>query len=285
MKYLDYHEKRNRGTSDFPLEFYHIVPTHPRYEMSHHWHMECEFIRILKGSFQLTIDNIKYTVHEGDIVYLPGGVLHGGIPENSIYECIVFDLSTLLKSNKSCHTHMQAIMNNTLVIQSFFSRSQHPRIHEIVCSLFESAKIKAPGFELTCHGHLLRFYGYVLEHSYFTSSSSVSERNNKKLIQLKSALELIETSYGSCLTLDDLANAANMNAKYFCKFFQEMTERTPIDYLNYYRIETACFQLVTTDESITDIALNCGFNDLSYFIKTFKKYKGVTPKKYLSGAL
>ena len=60
-----------------------------------------------------------------------------------------------------------------------------------------------------------------------------------------------------------------------------MTYRTPIDYLNYYRIERACYQLLTTNHSITEIAYSSGFNDLSYFIKTFKKYKGVTPKNYL----
>ena len=60
-----------------------------------------------------------------------------------------------------------------------------------------------------------------------------------------------------------------------------MTHRTPIDYLNYYRIERACYQLITTNLSITEIAYASGFNDLSYFIKTFKKYKGNHSKKYL----
>ena len=54
-----------------------------------------------------------------------------------------------------------------------------------------------------------------------------------------------------------------------------------IEYLNFYRIEIACEQLLSTDLSVTDIAINCGFNDVSYFIKTFKKYKGITPKQYI----
>ena len=78
-----------------------------------------------------------------------------------------------------------------------------------------------------------------------------------------------------------MSSSVNMSPKYFCRFFQEMTHRTPVDYLNYYRIERACYQLLTTDQSITEVAYNSGFNDLSYFIKTFKKYKGTTPKKYL----
>ena len=82
------------------------------------------------------------------------------------------------------------------------------------------------------------------------------------------------------LTLEEISHSVNMSPKYFCKFFQEMTHRTPIDYLNYYRIERACYQLLTSEQSITEVAYNSGFNDLSYFIKTFKRYKGTTPKRY-----
>ena len=56
-----------------------------------------------------------------------------------------------------------------------------------------------------------------------------------------------------------------------------------MDYLNRQRIEQACFQLAATDDSITEVAYKCGFNDLSYFIRTFRKYKGVTPGRYKKG--
>jgi AraC-like DNA-binding protein len=55
---------------------------------------------------------------------------------------------------------------------------------------------------------------------------------------------------------------------------------TPFEYLNNYRVEMASRALITTDKPITEIAFSCGFNDLSYFIKTFKKCKGITPKSF-----
>ena len=70
----------------------------------------------------------------------------------------------------------------------------------------------------------------------------------------------------------------SMSPKYFCRFFSEMTHQTPMDYLNRQRIEQSCYELSTTDDSITEIAYRNGFNDLSYFIRTFKKYKGITPE-------
>lgn len=72
-----------------------------------------------------------------------------------------------------------------------------------------------------------------------------------------------------------------MSPKYFCRIFRTVIHRTPIDYLNYYRIEKACYLLETEDLSITEVAYHCGFNDSSYFIRCFKKYKQITPTKYL----
>ena len=59
-----------------------------------------------------------------------------------------------------------------------------------------------------------------------------------------------------------------------------MTGKTPIAYLNYYRIECAGELLKLTDKTVTEVAMSCGFNDMSYFSKQFKRYKNVSPLKY-----
>lgn len=284
MKYIEYKERRTHGTPEFPLEFYHITPSHPRYEMSYHWHTQYELIRILKGEFLVTIDSKEFTARTGDIVFIHDGLIHGGLPKNCVYECIVFDLQSLLKSALLHQKQMQGILNHTLRVHYLFPNGNE-RLHKIIWGLFEAMRMKISGYELTVLGSFYMLFGCILEAGYYTAAIDSPDKNSKRVVQLKKALELIESSYASCITLNDLAKAAGMNSKYFCRFFQEMTHRTPIDYLNYYRIECACFQLATSDHSITEVALNCGFNDTSYFIKTFKKYKGLTPKKYLSAPL
>ena len=107
-----------------------------------------------------------------------------------------------------------------------------------------------------------------------------TRRDYKRILQLKQVLEFIEKNYANPITLQELSASVSMSPKYFCRFFSEMTHQTPMDYLNHQRIEHACYQLSTTDDSITEIAYRNGFNDLSYFIRTFKKYKGITPGKY-----
>lgn len=284
MKYMNYREEKKHGTFDFPIEFYHVGPTHPRYEMSYHWHIEYEIIRILKGEFLMTIGEEEFLARAGDIIFVKGGLLHGGIPVKCMYECIVFNLGALMTSSPAGDRLLKKIRDDSIQVLNHFPKPD-PELMRITERMFGQMKTQAEGHELIVIGAFYEFFGYVLERRHYIITQDISTKEGRRIEHLKRALEVIENSYPDCITLDDLAKAAGMNSKYFCRYFREMTHRTPIDYLNYYRIEQACFKLATSNSSIADVGMSCGFNDVSYFIKTFKKYKGMTPKKYLSAPL
>ena len=105
-------------------------------------------------------------------------------------------------------------------------------------------------------------------------------RNAKSTEQIKTVLNYIRKNYASRLTLADLADVLNLSPEHFCRLFHSITGKSPIDYLNYYRIECACELLSSSQKSITEVAYSCGFNDLSYFNRIFKRYKKVTPGHY-----
>ena len=100
MHYLDYNEKQAHGTADFPLAYYYVDEHHPRYHMPFHWHRETELLRVLEGQLRLSLDDREYVVSAGELICISEGVIHGGEPENCIYECAVFDPQPLLM-----HTH------------------------------------------------------------------------------------------------------------------------------------------------------------------------------------
>ena len=280
MKYFDYKEQKQHGTFDFPIAFYHVTPEHPRYNMPYHWHTECEIIRILEGEFLLIINDEKILATKGDIIFIHDGMFHGGTPNNCIYECIVFDIKILLKQNHACTKQIQDIINQKKIIGPLIS-TDIEGLKTCCDTLFESMRSMKTGYEFLTQGSLYYLIGLVLRFNLYKSKNKTNKRTQEKTLHFKNVLSLIETEYQSPLTLEDLSKAAGMAPKYFCRFFSEMTNKTPIEYLNYYRIESACEQLLTTDYSITEVALNCGFNDASYFIKMFKKHKGITPKQYI----
>lgn len=281
MQFHDYNENKQRGTVDFPFEFYHLDQHHPRYIMNYHWHIEYEMIRILSGEFHATLDGKEVLAKEGDVLFINSGTLHSGIPRACVYECLVFDMNVFLRHNPMCRPLIQDIIDHSIFIFHHFKSSNH-MIHKIVWDIFDAMKHQPNGYPLTVYGEMYHFLGTVYsEHYYFSGTEAPQTRKDfKRIMQLKKVLELFENSYALPITLDEMAQTAGMSSKYFCRFFAEMTHQRPMDYLNRYRIEHACNQLSFTDDSVTDIAYNCGFNDLSYFIKTFKKYKGITPGKF-----
>ena len=95
-------------------------------------------------------------------------------------------------------------------------------------------------------------------------------------------LDKIEREYSRKITLAELSEIAQINEKYLCRFFKEFTGQTPIDYINRLRVDRACYEMTVNKLNVTETAYECGFNELSYFSKCFKKYKGVSPGQYRS---
>lgn len=282
MKYIEYKEHRQQGTFNFPIAFYHETPHSPRYVMPLHWHPEFEIIRIISGSMHLSINNTVHLVQEGDVVLVTDGVLHGGQPFDCVYESIVFDLHILLKDNHACAKTIHEILDHQIMINLLISKD-HPEICQVVRSLSHALSSKQTGYEFMTQGYLYQLLGLILSHHLYEISST-NRQHAERMNSMKKVLAFIAENYASDISLDTLSKIAGMNPKYFCRYFRSMTERTPIDYLNYFRIECACEMLMTQNVSIKETAISCGFNDESYFIKTFNKYKGMTPKQYMSAA-
>lgn len=279
MHYLDYNEQIQHCTGDFPVAYYFVDERHPRYRMPMHWHRETEILRICSGEMRLYIDDREITARTGDMLVIGEGVIHGGDPENCVYECIVFDPKPILMYVEACKRAMNPILNRNIFIRRDVFRGDAD-FADALEKLYGCGKAGISGIELKVMGALHEFFGMLVERMDAAGVDVFYTRSGQKAEQLKPALEYIESHYGQNITLDELARLTGLSAKYFCRYFKTIVHRSPIDYLNYYRIECASYFLISSDMTIAEIAQHCGYNDSSFFIKQFKKYKGTTPKQY-----
>ena len=277
MDYLSNHEKKKRGTDIFPLDLYLVTKEHPRYDMPYHWHKEIELLLVHSGEFHASLDGVEYILKAGDVLYVGAGVIHGGTPDNCVYDCIVFDRDGLICQSELVRRQIREIEGGGR-ITPFFKAGCGPAEH--ITRLFKVTREGRAGYEMAAMSALLAFYGQVMDEGLFTEGEH-DELVLERLNRLRLALDYIEESYSRHITLDDIARRSGYSSKYFCRYFFAAVHKTPIEYLNFYRVERACFILDTEHCSVSAAAYRCGFNDLGYFIRTFKKFKGITPKKYI----
>lgn len=93
-------------------------------------------------------------------------------------------------------------------------------------------------------------------------------------------LSILKTRYSEKITLASLAKTCHCSESLICRIFKEKNGMSVNKYLNYIRIEKAKELLCSSDISISETAALCGFTDSNYFIYTFGKTVGISPKKY-----
>ena len=82
------------------------------------------------------------------------------------------------------------------------------------------------------------------------------------------------------ITIEDIANEVGLSQSHFMKYFKQYTGQSFVNYLNDYRLSRAGGFLRTTGDTVTEIAGRCGFDNLSYFNRLFRRKYGMTPKEY-----
>lgn len=97
---------------------------------------------------------------------------------------------------------------------------------------------------------------------------------------IRRAMACIHTHYAGPLTREDIAERIGISADYLTDCFRQEFGITPMTYIRRYRIRQACELLLSTDQSITQVAMNVGFSDSAHFTRTFLREIGLTPKAY-----
>ena len=272
-------DHKQHGTLAFPVEYYYVDSRHPRYQMPFHWHNEWEILRVLEGKFQISLDDEQYSMSKGDTLLIRGGMLHGGDPDSCIYECLVFDLYGIFHTLEMVKPYLRPFYRQTCLPKSYYPAGENLAVEKIFTELLAIFSSGSDCPELETVAGLSSLFSWIRKHTAYEKLSRPEGVTNTA-DWLKPVLEYIEGHYAAAMTLDDLAGVAGMNSKYFCRVFRSLTHHSPIDYLNFYRIEQAANLLDSTDLSVTEVGNRCGFWESSYFTKVFRKYKCVTTIQY-----
>lgn len=279
-------EKKQHGESMLPIALYTVYHKAAGNILPHHWHNEFEFIYMASGQAVFTIDDEVIPVQAGQCLFINSGQIHSGISQmgETKYFSVVFSIELLSSSFDLCRQYFDEIISKKYKLPLLFKPEipVHRKIIKELKAIIKELTDKYAAYELSVKSRLFSLFCIILREKLLTpvSASNKNPFRSRKYDTLRNILGYISDNYNKKITLAAISQSVNLTPQYLCRFFKEMTHINIIDYINNYRLERATTLLEASKLSITDISLECGFDNVSYFNRVFKKHLGCTPTEF-----
>jgi AraC-like DNA-binding protein len=251
-----------------------------------HWHDEMELVYAEKGKSIYYVDFKPYIMEEGDILIIPPTTIHSfeqyGEEEFVGYTC-VFNLNMVNNSSVDVcsEKYFTPLYNNEIILKILLKKSDEgwKNISEIVYSIMRCYYKKDDCYELRMKMYLYEMFCYYFEHRMFEENTNSTVRI-KVSEKTKTIITYIEEHYQEKITLEKLARETNQSVYNLAHSFKKCTGISPLEYINQYRLSIAARELETTKNPVINIAVDTGFNNVSYFNRAFRAKYNMTPTEY-----
>ena len=275
-------ELNSHGTFELPLDVYedNCEIFHSIYP---HWHEEMELIFIEKGSGLLRINTATFRVQAGDLLIINKNMVHtlkSDLRNILYFKSVVFDLNILsgIPGDLCQEDFIHLLLKNRAEFVHVINPTakDYEKILSIFLEIIQTYQSHEPFYYVKLKGLLFLLFYELASASYILPSS---KGESKSLSSIRTVLYYIDSHYQEELSVTELASMVHYSDYYFMKVFKQYTGKTLISYINHLRLEKAKHLLFHSELSITEIALEVGFHNTSYFIRKFQNENGVTPQK------
>ncbi len=290
-------EIRTHGTQSFPCAAYRTHSSGRGTLVKHHWHEEVEILYFSGGKFRLEINMESFPAHLECFYFINPGELHGIITEtaDSHWEdAVVFSPGILsFDSYDEAQIHLVKPIQNGKLLFPRCITPEHPAFAplkkaflDVMHSFGQMAEDSASDStlvtdDLTSQLYIKSSLLYILATLSAHKLFAPAEKNfDKRVESVKTALTYIRNHYRDRIYIADLAGQVNLNEQYFCRLFKKAVGCSPIAYINEYRIKQARRLLEETNLPVTEICLECGYNNLGNFLREFRRHTETTPLQY-----
>lgn len=272
------------GTDAFPAACYQ--DDFRRMNVPWHWHTEWEAVRISEGSCTVAAGQQKVKLHAGEGFFINSGVLHGCWDlENTgcTFHSLVFHPRLVGGSLDSAiyRNYVQPLAENTALEWLPLSPAvpwQNEALNAIEAA-WQSCRAESPGYELgvrsALSGLIFRLWQNMPPAEKYPGGKALRDAQ-----RVKTMLAFIHENHSRELTISHIAATVSISESECLRCFRSSIGTTPIRYLKQYRIQQAAKRLTASDDKISDIAAACGFQDMSYFTKSFREQMHCTPTQY-----
>ena len=279
--YFELKENKPHGTKDDPFSTYHIENRGQSFQIPVHWHDELEIIYVKSGFLTVNISGENYIGKPGDAFVVSPGNLHfmGSQTGTVDYFTFLFPLKyiafrsddmlddKLIEPLNSGHLMISPEIKDTV-------KEQCEQLARVYAAEIDESESKITG-QIRKKIILLQFIHELLKKGFIVENDTTG-RNTVE----KEMISYIQQNYTGKILLREFGEQFHLSEKYISRYFKEHFHITLSQYVTYLRLEHAKQMLQETDISVTEVAMQSGYQNISYFIRSFKKTYGVSPLKY-----
>lgn len=246
-----------------------------------HYHPEVELIFVCKGSGKRQIgSNISY-FSDGDLVLIGSNLPHCGLTNentNNDYEMVIQFKPDFLGENIWETPEMQRI--SALLEKSkagiVFEENIKKTVGKKIADMHEMSSLK----KLLAFLEILDELATTLEYRILNAGKYYLQTQVEDNERINHIFNYVKDHFKEQISLEEIADLANMKVPSFCRYFKKITNKTFTQFVNEYRITHSLKLLAEQPLSITEVCFESGFNNFSYFNKTFKEYIKKSPSQY-----
>ena len=269
-------ENAVHGTVGFPVGIYEVSGEREDGSvLDLHYHREPELFVARTDGINIILDGESRALRKGQGVYINSGVLHRARTDRDRFGffAVVFSPEfTAEKYSEPYEKYIRPMICGEVAVPAMLDETVTGLVSDIVRAFSERRR----GYELYIKSCLTR----VMAELAAAARDTGKRKSDGGTEVVKSVLDLIRERYAEDLTLKDMADCAHLSREYLCRVFRSVSELSPIAYLNRYRIEQSALLLRGGTDSISNVAMKCGFNGSSYFCRQFVRFMKCTPSEY-----
>lgn len=264
------------GQAAFPAAIYQDDLTDM--EVSWHWHEELEMGWITKGEIIVCAGSVQKVLQEGEGFFINSGLLHAmrNAMGNSPAELcsVVFHTSIVSGTAGSVfdQDYVQPVLQNVGLRYAFWSREDTELLKHLQ-KAWTLIRDKEKNYPIYARGELSLILAELAEQT----GKAYRAVDRKQCDRVQQMLDVIHSRYEEPLSLDEIASEASVSVSEALRCFHRIIGMTPGRYLKKYRLARAAQLLWETDLPVAEIGSRCGFQDGSYFSRSFREAYGKTP--------
>lgn len=249
-------------------------------EYPKHWHTSTEIIMPEKNGYQVICNGKTYELSVGDIIIIAPGVVHTIPAKKGVRYIFLVNFSNSFTSKS--FDSILSLIQPAIIISPEFYPSIYQRCHDLITGCVDEYFGAEPFKEIAIYHNLLKLF-LLVGRSYTSQSDLFPGPPAKQQEYIQKFMTLCEYINNNCteeLSVDGAAAMAGFSKFHFSRLFKKFTGNTFYSYVNERRIAHAALLLLNSEISITDVAINSGFNSISSFNRIFKISKGCTPTEF-----